>query len=122
MNSETCCSDKCRSACAYLVAIVGSLLIVVALVALMKHYTAPEPFKAGARGAERAKANADVRAAASEALTTYGWENQARGIVRLPVNRALELTLQEYQNPAAARSNRIARTEKANPPPATTFE
>ena len=122
MNSETCCSEKCRSACAYFVAVLASLLIMVALVALMKHYTAPEPSKAGARDLERMKAGNEVRGAAATALTAYGWENQAKGIVRLPVNRAVELILQDYKDPAAGRAKLIARSEKANPAPASTFE
>lgn len=105
-----------------MVGIVGAMLIVVALVGLMKHYTTPELSKAGPRAAERAKAGAEVRAAGAEALSTYGWENQQRGVVRLTLPRAIELTLREYKNPAAARSNFAARAERANPTPATTFE
>ena len=45
--------------------------------------------------------------------------HKGKGIVRLPVQRAVELTLQEWQNPGAARSNLISRVEKATAlPPA----
>lgn len=35
-----------------------------------------------------------LRLAEQEKLTTYGWVDQAGGIVRLPIDRAMELTLQ----------------------------
>jgi hypothetical protein len=38
--------------------------------------------------------------------------------VRLRVDDAIKLAEREWQNPAAARSNLIARVDKANPPPA----
>jgi hypothetical protein len=37
--------------------------------------------------------------------------------VRLPINEAMKLALREWQNPAAARSNLIARVEKATAVP-----
>jgi len=43
--------------------------------------------------------------------------NKDKGIVRLPIQRAVELTLQEWQNPAAARSNLISRVDKATAVP-----
>ena len=53
---------------------------------------------------------------------SYGWVDQAKGVVRLPIAEARKLALREWQNPAAARSNLIARVEKATaappPPPA----
>ena len=36
----------------------------------------------------------DIRAAEDQALGTYGWVDQAQGIVRLPVDRAMEIIAQ----------------------------
>ena len=44
---------------------------------------------------------------------SVAWRDQGKGIVRIPLERALELTLTEWKNPAAARTNLIARAEKA---------
>ena len=68
----------------------------------------------------RKKALAELRAAEASELSSYGWVDQGKGIVRLPITEAMKLTLREWQNPAAARSNLIARVEKATavPPPA----
>jgi len=38
----------------------------------------------------------DHRAKEHEALTTYGWIDQKAGVVRLPIDRAIELTVQEH--------------------------
>jgi hypothetical protein len=37
---------------------------------------------------------AGVRTAENEELSTYGWENQGAGIVRLPISRAKEIALE----------------------------
>jgi hypothetical protein len=68
------------------------------------------------RAEERRKNLITARAEADQALKNYGWQDQAKGLVRLPVERAMEVALQEMQNPQAARSNLIARVEKATAP------
>src|SRR6266545_6039588 len=101
---------------AYAVGILGTFLIVALLVLAMRHYTQPTPVGAN-RVEERHKFLQDQRAADAKALTEYDWVDKDKGIVRLPVQRALELTLQEWQDPAAARSNLISRVEKATAAP-----
>jgi len=96
--------------------ILGAFLIVALLVWAMKYYTRPAPLNA-ARAEERRKALAELRAANEEGLNRYGWVDQGKGLVRLSLERAKELTLEEYKNPAAARSNLTARALAANPPP-----
>ncbi len=44
----------------------------------------------------RAAYLADLRARQSEQASTYGWVDQKAGIVRLPIDRAMELTVQAY--------------------------
>ena len=108
-----------RTGLAYLLAILGSFLIVAALVRAMQHYTQPPPL-GQERIAVRKKALAELRAAEASELGTYGWIDQAKGVVRLPIDEAMKLALRDWQKPAAARSNLIARVEKATavPPPA----
>ena len=101
---------------AYAIGIFGTFLIVAMLVLAMRHYTRPAPVGAN-RVEERYKFLQDQRAADAKALTEYDWVDKDKGNVRLPVQRALELTLQEWQNPAAARSNLISRVEKATAAP-----
>lgn len=47
------------------------------------------------RAAVRTKNLADLRAADQTALTTYGWSDKAKGIIRIPVTRAMELVMPE---------------------------
>ena len=105
-----------RTGLAYLLGIVGSFLIVAALVWAMQYYTQPPPLDAD-RIAVRKKALADMRAAEASELTSYGWVDQTKGVVRLPIAEAMKLALRDWQNPAAARSNLVARVEKATAAP-----
>ncbi len=105
-----------RTTLAYTVGILGSFLIVAALVWAMRHYSQPPPLGED-RVALRKKALAELRAAEAEELNNYGWLDQSKGIVRLPIAEARKLALVAWQNPAAARSNLIARVEKATAAP-----
>ncbi|PWU16462.1 MAG: hypothetical protein C5B50_13525 [Verrucomicrobia bacterium] len=110
MNTHT---EPRRAALAYIVAILGCFFIVAALVWAMRHYTQP-PALGEDRAAVRAKALAELRAAEHEALTTTGWVDPAKGIVRLRIEDAMDMVLRDWsKNPSAARSNLVARVEKA---------
>ena len=113
MNPET---NHNRSRLAAIVAVLGAFFIVAALVLAMRHYTTPPPLNAQ-RAAERARALADIRAAEAEALTHAAWLDPEKGLVRLPVDTAMQIVERDWQNPAAGRSNLLARVDKANPPP-----
>jgi hypothetical protein len=100
----------------YLFAVGGAFLIVALLVWAMRHYTTPPPL-AAQRAAEREKNLADLRAAEAVALNSYGWIDQGKGVVRLTVDRAVELTAAAGADPAAFRKDLIARVEKATAVP-----
>lgn len=108
-----CC---CRNAMGILASLVA-LLIVAGLVWAMIHYTTPEDLTAQ-RAAERRQNLADVRAAEAEAATTYAWIDPAKGVVRLPVERAVELALEAGGNPAQARKDLVERSKAAHAVPA----
>ena len=105
-----------RTGLAYVSGILGALLIVATLVWAMQRYTQPPPLGED-RIAVRKKALADLRAAEASELTSYGWVDQTKGVVRLPIAEAMKLALRDRQNPPAARSNLIARVEKATAAP-----
>ncbi len=118
MNSQaTLC--QCRTGVVYGIAILGAFLIVAALVWAMQHYTQAPPLNAN-RAAERANALKELRAVETDALQTPAWLDPGKGIVRLRIEDAMQWVEREWQNPAAARSNLIARVETATavPPPA----
>lgn len=120
MSHETkpCCSPdagccKCRAA-VYAVVVLGTFLIAAALVWAMIHYTKPAPL-AEDRNAVRRKAHEEVIAAGTEALKNYGWVDQTKGIVRLPIDQAMKLTVAEWQkDPAAGRATLLERQAKAS--------
>jgi len=67
-----------------------------------------------ARATERSKALAEMLAAEEKSLNTSGWMDQSRGVVRLPIESAMQQAAQAGQNPAAARADLNARQEKAS--------
>jgi hypothetical protein len=120
LNSQSECKN---TFCAYSVAVIGAFLIVAGLVWVMYSFTRPEPLGED-RAALRRKNLAELRAANTEILynRNFVWQDQTKGIVRMPIDRAMELSIQLWQHPTAARSNLIDRVEKATfvppPPPA----
>ncbi len=52
------------------------------------------------RAAERAKDLAETRAAEAQALNHPGWIDPSHGVVRLPIDVAMQMAAQEWQNPA----------------------
>ena len=113
MNNDDCC-QKTRLG-AYAVGILGTLLVMAALVAIMRHYTEAPPVFAE-RSAERLQIKHEFDEANAPLINNYDWQDQSRGVVRVPLARAKELVLEEWQDPAAARSNLIARAAKAFAP------
>ena len=112
------CEKKCcGGGAAYVVAVVGAFLIVGGLVGIMRHYTRAEALGAK-RADERRQALKELRAANADVLNNYAWQDQPKGIVRLPIDEAMRLAETLWHaDPAAARSNLIARVEKANAVP-----
>ena len=105
-----------RTGLAYFFGVLGSFLIVAALAWAIHRYTQPPPLGED-RATVRRQALAELRAAEADALHNVGWIDQGKGIVRLRIQDAMKLVEQEWQNPGAARSNLIARVEKATAVP-----
>jgi hypothetical protein len=49
-------------------------------------------------------------------LSSPGWIDHDRGIVRLPIDRAMQIAAQEWQDPAEARADLISRAQRASAP------
>ena len=112
MNSET--PDVNRASGAALGFVVASLIFVV-LVVVVKFSVHVPAIDADASAA-RAKALAEIRAIENQSLNTAGWVDQSRGIVRLPIDTAMQKTIQAWRNPMQARADLIARQQKASKP------
>jgi hypothetical protein len=113
MNSR---SESRITLSVYFVAILGAFLVVGGLAWLLYARTRPAPLNQ-ARIDERIKNLREITATSTDALNNLGWQDQAKGVIRLPINTAMDLVLREWKNPAEGRSNLLARLDKANPPP-----
>jgi lysylphosphatidylglycerol synthetase-like protein (DUF2156 family) len=79
-----------------LAAIIGvfALFALILFIAYLPQKAPPLP-EGSKTPEERAALLTDLRAKEKSATTTYGWVDQAAGLVRLPTDRAVELTIQE---------------------------
>lgn len=100
---------------AYFIGTLGALLIVALLVSAIYRYANPAPLGSN-RVQERQKNLAEARAADAQ-LDQYGWVDQGKGFVRLPISEAMRLTIRDYQNADAAKKEITTRVDKVNPPP-----
>ncbi|MGD1088246.1 MAG: hypothetical protein ABR955_05920 [Verrucomicrobiota bacterium] len=112
MNGET---SNPNSASGAALGFVAACLIFIALVAFVK-FSLKVPAIDADRAAERAADLSAIRAAETTALDHAGWIDRQSGLVRLPIETALQLAGHEWKNPAQARADLIAREEKASAP------
>jgi len=106
------------AALGFIIAIV--LFVAVALVAKLSIH--PPGLDAG-RAAARSQALAEISAVEEKSLETAAVIDNQRGIVRLPIETAMQLAAQQWANPSAARADLKARAEKAVAPvKAVSFE
>src|SRR5947207_10464666 len=68
------------------------------------------------RAEARAKKLKDARDEESKALTSYAWIDKNKGTVRLPIDRAMELTVADLANKKPAPANPIAAPESSAAP------
>ena len=70
------------------------------------------------RAEARLKRITQLRREDRRKLSTYAWSDKAKGVVQIPVGRAIELTLAELkaQNPAASTVKAEANTTNIVPP------
>jgi hypothetical protein len=75
----------------------------------------------GARAKKRADVLKTTRDEATKALTTYGWIDKNKGVARVPIERAMELTIAELAQKKPAPAGPIATPEPRPPaaPPAS---
>ena len=77
-------------------AAIGGFAIFALIVFIAYLPKKPDPLPDGARTPEQRKsALADLRAKEKAALSTYGWVDQNAGIVRIPVDEAVKITIKE---------------------------
>lgn len=60
------------------------------------------------RAKDRVKKLQDARAETTKALTTYAWVDKSKGVVRIPIDDAMKLTVAELAQRSPAPANPIA--------------
>ncbi len=98
MSDASSASESNGSFSATLLAAIGGFAIfaLILVVAYLPNKAAPAGD--GVRTPEQRKAAlAELRGKEHTAATSYGWVDKDKGVVRLPLERAIELTIQEHQ-------------------------
>lgn len=115
MNGDQGC---CSRATLNWIGVVGAFLVMIVLVAALRHYTAVSPVNQ-ARAAERYKIAEEERRKTRLELDTAAWLDKEKGVVRLPNPVATALAVKHWQDPAKARAELLERAAKAFfvPPP-----
>ncbi len=81
-----------------LLAAIGGFLIFVVILLVVYLPRQPAPLGDGIKTPEERKtALAELRAHEAKVATGYGWIDQSKGIVQLPLDRAVELTLRDIE-------------------------
>jgi hypothetical protein len=77
-------------------AVLGGFLVFVLILAIAYLPNKPAPVTPGTKTPEeRAAILRELVAKEVAAATTYGWVDQGKGIVRIPIDRAVQLTIDD---------------------------
>ena len=79
-------------------AAIGGFLIFVLILVIAYLPNKPAPLPEGTKTPEeRATILRELRAKETAAATTYGWVDQTKGVVRIPIDQAMQLTVDELK-------------------------
>ena len=90
--------------------------VIFAALAVIVKFSVSVPAIDADRAAAISRALFEIRTNEAASLNNAGWMDPSRGIVRLPIETAMQLAGKSWQNPAQARADLIARQEKAGAP------
>lgn len=77
-------------------AVLGGFLIFTLILVIAYFPNKPEALTQGTKTPEeRAVILREMRAKETAAATTYGWVDQTKGVVRIPIDRAVQLTIDD---------------------------
>ena len=114
MNHET--TNRASGAA---IGFVIAFVIFIALIAIVK-FSVSVPAIDADRDTVISKALYGIRTNEVGSLNNAGWVDEKRGIVRLPIETAMQMAEREWKNPAQARADLTTRAEKAAVPAPTT--
>src|ERR1700677_300945 len=94
--------------------VIASVIFIV--FAVIVKLSATVPSIDANRAATISQALYEIRTNEVASLDSAGWVDRDRGIVRLPIDTAIQIATQKWQDPAEARADLIARSRKAAAP------
>ncbi|MGA2052492.1 MAG: hypothetical protein ABSH19_04190 [Opitutales bacterium] len=100
--------------------VLGSLVIVAAVLAVSYYNTRPSEGVNADAVAERTQKLAEVRAKETQLYNNYSWVDQSKGIVRIPVPEAMRLELIKLDEETKGEPAAPARLSLAASPAAFT--
>ena len=92
--------------------IIATMIFIVLVIAVK--FSVHAPAIDADRAAAISQALFQIRTNEVALLNNVGWVDQSRAIVRLPIETAMKVAASEWQNPAQARADLIARQENAS--------
>jgi len=114
MNPNTNTPDVNRASGAAVGFVIASVIFIV--FAVIVKLSATVPSIDANRAATISQALYEIRTNEVVSLNSAGWVDRDRGIVRLPIDTAIQIAAQKWQDPAEARADLIARSKKATAP------
>ena len=79
-------------------AVIGGFAIFILILVVAYLPNKPTPLPEGTKTPEeRATILRELRAKEMAAATTYGWVDQPKGVVRIPIERAMQLTVEDLK-------------------------
>lgn len=115
-NNSPCCSQNALSLGLYRIGVLMVMAVgLILTISSRKNSVQDETALRGARGVERKETRVNLDAQARAQASSYGWRvtNQ---IVRLPVEKGMELVIAEYANQDTARDILKKRVAVVTPP------
>lgn len=102
-KSHSTIKPEASKGSAFLLTLGLLLLLIVVIVGgkLLSHSSNATETEDADRAAVRTKNLAELQTADSAQLSTYGWNDNAKGIAHIPITRAMELVLPVLNAPAA---------------------
>ena len=92
------------------IALVSALLLFVLIVVLQAVFYNMQTAEMDRKVySQRSEALASAEAAQLEQLATYGWADEAGGVVRIPIERAMELVAAEHGEAERAEGTQTAQ-------------
>ena len=114
MNPNTNTPDVNRASGAAVGFVIASVIFIV--FAVIVKLSATVPSIDASRATMISQALYEIRTNEVASLDSAGWVDRDRGIVRLPIDTAIQIAAQKWQDPAEARADLIARSRKAAAP------